>query len=153
MKKKWILSHCDLDGRWRSQAKRKWKLQHINAKGKFILKVKGHKNEQMVKIKAHRRGGVCVLWMILIFNTSTKSWRGYIFTAVCLCVCVCVCMCVCVRLFLWTIFQPYGWTDLDAVFAKRLRTPLVRILLKSVTLGKRSWSHWRNIPFFFIILC
>ena len=26
--------------------------------------------------------------------TSTKSWRGYIFTTVCLCVCVCVCVCV-----------------------------------------------------------
>ena len=25
------------------------------------------------------------------FYTSTKSWRGYIFTAVCLCVCVSVC--------------------------------------------------------------
>ena len=24
--------------------------------------------------------------------TSTKSWRGYIFTSVCLCVCVCVCL-------------------------------------------------------------
>ena len=31
--------------------------------------------------------------------TSTKSWRGYIFTSVCLCVCVCVCVCLCVRLF------------------------------------------------------
>ena len=28
--------------------------------------------------------------------TSMKSWRGYIFTAVCLCVCVCVCVWVCV---------------------------------------------------------
>ena len=27
-----------------------------------------------------------------IFYTSTKSWRGYIFTAVCLCVCVSVCV-------------------------------------------------------------
>ena len=26
---------------------------------------------------------------------STKSWRGYIFTAVCLCVCLCVCVSVC----------------------------------------------------------
>ena len=26
-----------------------------------------------------------------VFYTSTKSWRGYIFTAVCLSVCVCVC--------------------------------------------------------------
>ena len=30
------------------------------------------------------------------FYTSTKSCRGYIFTAVCRCVCVCICVCVCV---------------------------------------------------------
>ena len=37
-----------------------------------------------------------------ISYTSTKSWRGYIFTPVCLCVCVCVCVClsVCVPGFL-----------------------------------------------------
>ena len=29
------------------------------------------------------------------YYTSTKSWRGYIFTSVCLCVFVCVCVCVC----------------------------------------------------------
>ena len=48
------------------------------------------------------------------FYTSTKSWWGYIFTAVflcvclslcvcvcvCVCACVCVCMCVCPALFL-----------------------------------------------------
>ena len=28
------------------------------------------------------------------YYTSTKSWRGYIFTSVCLCVCVCVCVCL-----------------------------------------------------------
>ena len=27
--------------------------------------------------------------------TSTKSWRGCIFTAICLCVCLCVCLSVC----------------------------------------------------------
>ena len=27
-------------------------------------------------------------------HTSTKSWRGNIFTPVCLCVCVCVCVCM-----------------------------------------------------------
>ena len=58
-------------------------------------------------------GGVCALWMLMlscydiyflfpiclfIHYTSTKSWRGYIFTAVCLSVCVCVCVYVCVRL-------------------------------------------------------
>ena len=36
-------------------------------------------------------------WIKLIFRfyNSTKSWRGYIFTSVCLCVCVCVCLFVC----------------------------------------------------------
>ena len=29
--------------------------------------------------------------------TSTKSWRGYIFTSVCLSVCQCVCVCVSVN--------------------------------------------------------
>ena len=38
----------------------------------------------------------------LHFYTSTKSWRGYIFTSVCLCVCVCV------RLCLWTKFHLNG---------------------------------------------
>ena len=32
------------------------------------------------------------------FYTSTKSWRGYIFTAVCVCVCVCLSVCLCVRI-------------------------------------------------------
>ena len=31
-------------------------------------------------------------WTYKLYYTSTKSWRGYIFTSVCLCVCVCVCM-------------------------------------------------------------
>ena len=92
-----------------------------------------------------------------VFYASTKSWRGYIFTAVCLCVCVCVCVCmcvcvcvrvcvcvcvcvcmsvwVCVRLCLWTKCQPNECTDLDAVFAKRLLSTLARTLLKLVTLG------------------
>ena len=30
-----------------------------------------------------------------IYYTSTKSWRGYIFTSVCLCVCLSVCLSVC----------------------------------------------------------
>ena len=40
------------------------------------------------------------------FYTSTKSWRGSIFTSVCLCVCASVYLCV--RKFLWTKFQPNG---------------------------------------------
>ena len=53
--------------------------------------------------------------------TFMKSWRGYIFAAVCLCVCLYVCL---VRLCLWIKFQPNRWTDLDAVFTKWLLTTL-----------------------------
>ena len=49
---------------------------------------------------------------------------------------VCLCVCLCVRLCLWTKFQPNGCTDLDAVFAKRLLSTLVRTLLKLMTLGQ-----------------
>ena len=103
-------------------------------------------------VKGHRRGGVCVLRMLLVFYTSTKSWRGYIFIEVCLCVCVCVCVSVCPE-FLWTKFQPNGCTDLDAVFAKWLLTAMARTQLKLVTLGQRSRSQSRNTHFFFILLC
>ena len=83
---------------------------------------------------------------LLFFYTSTKSWRGYIFTSVCLCVCVSVC--VCVRHFLWTKFQPNGWTDLDAVFSNWLLSALARTLLNLVTLDQTSRSQWRNTNFF-----
>ena len=37
--------------------------------------------------------GVCVFWMLLVFHyTFTKSWRGYIFTPVCLSFCVYGCV-------------------------------------------------------------
>ena len=71
----------------------------------------------------------------LYFYISTKSWRGYIFIAVCLCVCLPVCLSVCVWLFLCTKFQPNRCTDLDAVFAKRLPSTLAQTLSK---LGQRS---------------
>ena len=89
---------------------------------------------------------VFLIGISLFFYTSTKSWRGYIFTAVCLCVCVCVCVsvclsvCLCVRHFLWTKFQPNGCTDLNAIFAKWLLSALARTLLNLVTLGQRSRS-------------
>ena len=72
------------------------------------------------------------------FYTSTISWWGYIFTAFYLCVCLFVCVCVYVRLCLWTKFQPSGWADLDAVFAKWLFNALAQTLSKLVTLGRRS---------------
>ena len=82
----------------------------------------------------------------LHFYTYTKSWRGYIFTAVCLCVCLSVCLSVCPAL-LVNKFQPNGWTGLDTVFAKWLLTALVWTLLKLVTLGQRLRSQWRNMHF------
>ena len=88
------------------------------------------------------------------FYISTKSWRGYIFTAVCLCVCRSVCLSVClsVRHFLWTKFQPNGYTDLDAVFGKWLIISLARTQLKMVTFDQRSRSQWLNNHFFLLIL-
>ena len=86
----------------------------------------------------------------MMWLQSCYTSRGYIFTAVCLCVCLSVCVST---VFLWTIFQPNGCTDLDAVFAKWLLTALARTLLKLVTLGQRSRSRWRNSHFSFIILC
>ena len=77
---------------------------------------------------------VCV-WGFFLY-TSTKSWRGYIFTAVCLCVCLSVCLCV--RLCLLTKFQPNECTDLDEVFAKWLLTTLSQTQLKLVTMVPRS---------------
>ena len=47
--------------------------------------------------------------------------------------------------------KPYS--NLDIVFAKWLFPALTWTLLKLVTLGQRSRSQWRNIHFFFIILC
>ena len=101
---------------------------------------------RLVSVQKHKRVKV----NHISFYTSTKLWRGYIFTAVCLSFCLCTCVSdVC----LWTKFQPNGWTDSDAVFAKWLLPALARTLLKLVTLGQRSRSQWRNTHFFFIILC
>ena len=46
-----------------------------------------------------------------IFYTSTKSWRSYIFTAVCLCVCVCVSVSVCQALLVNKIPAEWIWTQ------------------------------------------
>ena len=82
---------------------------------------------------------------ICSYYTSTKSWRGYIFTSVCLCVCVCVSVCLCVRHFLWTKFQPNGCTDFDAVFAKWLLSTLARTQLKLLNWGKgQGHSHQKT---------
>ena len=93
----------------------------------------------------------CMLWQP--FYTSMKSWRCYIFTAVCLCVCVCVCLSVCLSVCpsgsnceqnssqtnesIWTQFSLNGWLP-----------ALARTTWKLVTLGQRSRSQWRNTHFF-----
>ena len=67
---------------------------------------------------------------------NPKSWRGYIFTAVCLCVCPAMLV--------------------NKIPAKRMNrfgrgfalTALARTLLKFVTLGQRARSKWRNTNFF-----
>ena len=89
----------------------------------------------------------------LCFYTSTKSWRGYIFTPVCLCVCVYVFVCLCVRI---SCEQNSSRTD----------TPIWTQFLLNGSLqhwlgpywswwpwGQRSRSQWLNVHFFFIILC
>ena len=53
-----------------------------------------------------------IKYLTLLFYTSTKSWRDYIFIAICLCVSVCQ----------WTKFQPNRCINLDMVFTKRLLT-------------------------------
>ena len=92
------------------------------------------------------------------FITPPRNRGGVIFSLqfIYVCVCVCVCLCVCESVcpdFLWTKFQPNLWTDLDAIFAKWLLTALAQTLLKLVTFGQRSRSHWRDTHFFFLILC
>ena len=76
---------------------------------------------------------------IIVYYISTNSWRGYIFTAVCLSVCVCVCLYVCVSG--TSCEQNSSQTecdDLDAIFVKWLLTALTQTLLNLVTLGQRS---------------
>ena len=58
---------------------------------------------------------------------------------------VCLSVCLCVWLCLWTKFQPNGYTDMDAVFAKWLLSTLARILSQWMTLGQRSRSQWLKI--------
>ena len=67
------------------------------------------------------------------FYTSTKSWRGYIFTSVCLCVCECA---------LRVNKIPAEWENrFGRGFAKWLITALAQTRLKLVTLGQRSRSQ------------
>ena len=73
------------------------------------------------------------------FYTSSKSWRGYSFTAVYLCVCVCL-------YFVWTKFQPNRSTFVHTTGSLN---GCVRTLSKVVTFGQRSRSQYYNFHFFF----
>ena len=69
--------------------------------------------------------------------TSTKSWKGYIFTSICLCACACpltrVCVSVSLSVHLWIKCRSNQCTNFELVFAKRLHLALARILFKLVT--------------------
>ena len=106
------------------QVRRLWssvKGQVYSHQTKKKIKIKIAKNSNMHIYEfhfCHLIGYVIsVIYMSLLCKkqghnyTSTKSWRGYIFIAVCLSVCV------------LTKFQPNGCTDSDTVFAKWLLTP------------------------------
>ena len=116
------------------------------------------RSKSHVRVISHRRGGVYVLKMLLVFSviTSPRNRWGVIFSLQFVCVCVSVCLsvflCVCLMSACEQKFQPNRCTDLDAVFAKWLLTPLSQALLILVTLSQRSRLQWRNIHFFFIIL-
>ena len=93
----------------------------------------------------HYSGNSIYRFTFTYFYTSTKSWRDYIFTAVCLCVCVCVCVCLFVCPALLVNKIPAEWfIDLNTVFTKWLLIALAQTLLKLLTLGQRLRSLWRN---------
>ena len=90
--------------------------------------------------------GIIGMRCLVNWYTSTKSWRGYIFIAVCLRVCLCVCLNACelnssrTDASIWTRFS------LDGCLLHWLE-PYWNWW------SKVSKSQWRNIIFFFIILC
>ena len=67
------------------------------------------------------------------FITSLRNHGGVIFSLQFVRVSVCLSVFLYVRLCLWTQFQPNGWTDLDAGFAKGLLSTL-------------AWSYWNWWP-------
>ena len=95
-----------------------------------------------LKVKVTTQGQWSQTWRCLrslnasCFFTPPRNRGGVIFSLQSVCLSVCLCVCMCVRQFLWTKFQPNGFTDLDAVFANGLLNTLARTLLKLVTLGQ-----------------
>ena len=58
---------------------------------------------------------------------------------------VCLSVCVSGWILVNQKFQPNGWTDLNAIFAKWLLKTLAQTLLELVTLGQRSRSLWQKM--------
>ena len=103
-------------------------------------------------IKSIANVTVMVWGMILprYLFTPPQNRGGVIFLLqfVCVSVCVCLSVCLCVRRFLWTKFQPNGWTTLGAFFAKWLLTALAQTLLKLMTVLVKGQGHSDVIPIF-----
>ena len=51
---------------------------------------------------------VVIRLLLFDYYTTTKSWRGYIFIAVCLCVCVCVRVCLSVNKIQAELMHQFG---------------------------------------------
>ena len=74
------------------------------------------------------------LQVVFVYYTSAKSWRGYIFTSVCLSVCLLVCECVCLSLCLSVSEQISNQTDAPILTLFSLKCLLIalRTMLKLV---------------------
>ena len=104
-------------------------------------------------------------WLDLITKMSTFEYLHlheivvglYFHCSLFVCVCMCVCVCVSVSLYVCLIAceQNSSRTDTQIWTWFSLNSCLqwLKNLLKSVTLGHRLISQWRDILFFFIILC
>ena len=96
---------------------------------------------------------VSILYM-KTFITPPKNVEGLYFHSLqFVCVSVCLCVCLSSTACEQNPSQTDEFTDLDAIFVKRLLSTLARTRLKLVTLGQMSRSQWLQIHFFFIILC
>ena len=74
--------------------------------------------------------------------------EGYIFMAVCVCVSVCACVCVCVSVCLCLSVSKMPIVPLtyfEVVFVERLFSILTQIILKLVTLCRKSRSNVQNL--------
>ena len=69
-----------------------FKIQHGDPRSFLHISLKASVNNNIKSIKMASIKGLYSVQYYHYHYTSTKSWRGYIFTSVCLCVCVSVCV-------------------------------------------------------------